>query len=496
MSQGAYELLPDGYRSDLHDQVAVALENREGREIDFARHAARAESHDPYRCVNAHIGAGRAYLRTLATKPALDMARAARQVTQRWDIREPSLLAQLSLLEGEALRWTDGPASATALLDAASIAAAHNDVDLVIESTVALCRRGRNTFAGAIDDQAAQAVDNALALPSVTDAQRARLLAGSSLLFAVSTADEELRQRFGQALHLAQEIGDEQLEAEILLEADFGLSHPEDFEARQRAVARLAELSGADHDLRWETAWLDFGIAMQLADAERAVRACEQMRTEVDLVSARRRNFGMAIVEAMVSQVAGDTENAERWTNAAVEIGLEQFPESWVMNAYGAILLGIRRQEGRMGELVSVFESLLENNPHFPTWRAGAAITALKAGKIDRATAHFDRLAEDDFTALVKDGSWTAAVGVLCETAAALDRRNEAATLYELLAPFGGRILWSGTSPFGPTDASLALAAEAAGRSADAAEHRRAAEQTIDRLRPLGKLSLPAPTQR
>lgn len=491
VAQGAYELLSEGQRSDLHDQAAVALS--EGSPIEFSQHAALAEAHDPYRCIEAHLGAGEEYLRALSYTAALAQAQAGQHVADRWEIREPDLAARLCLLTGESLRWSDGDASANALIEAASLARSDGNNELEIDATLALCQRGQNTLGGSIHNRAVQAVDVVLNRPELRDGQRARLLAGSSVLFAASTSDRELRHRFTTAIDIAQDLGDEQLEAEILVDSDFGLSHPDDFARRVTAAQRLGELAGGDHDLRWEAAWLEFGNAIQQADADKAAAACEAMRKGLDLVAQRPREFGMSIVEAVVAQVDERYDEAEAWANHAVTIGLTQYSESWAMGMYGALLLGIRRSEARAREMVDTFEALLATNPNFPTLTICVAYAALENGDRDRSAMYFDRIASDGFDRLVRDGTWTAAVGILTEIASRLERTCDAAALYELLTPFAGRILWSGVSPYGPADASLAAAAEAAGRSSLSAEHRMVAAQLHQQLRPLGKLSASPP---
>lgn len=489
VAQGAYELLSEGHRSDLHDQVAVALVGRSDAAIEFARHAAKAEAHDPYRCVEAHIGAARAYLHTLAFEAAAAQVRAAHRVMQRWELRDDGLMAELRLVEGEALRWDDGPSSSAAFLKAAGLARSLGDTALMTEAALGLCRRGQNTLAGVVDVAATDAVERCLRRDDLTSDQRARLLAGSAVLFAVSTADIETRTRFQEAITIARNRGDEQLEAEILLETDFGLSHPADFAKRVAAVERLRELAGDDPDLRWEAAWLEFGVSVVVADVDRASAACVEMREGLAHCIQRPRDFGMAIVESVVCQAGGNYEDAQGWADHALNTGLALYPESWAMNAYGALLLGIRRAEGRVGELSETFEAMLESNPGFPTWEVCAAYAAIERGELDRATQLFDVLAADRFDRLVMDGSWTSAVGVLAEIASALDRPDDASILSDLLEPFSGTMLWSGLSPFGAADASLAQAATACSRPAEAVTYSAKASTIEARLQPLERIS-------
>jgi len=438
--------------------------------------------------------AARTHLHALSYESAAGHVRSADRVVRRWEIREDGLNAELRLLEGESLRWEDGTKSAQAFVEAVSLAREVGDTSLFVSAALGLCRRGQSTLAGIVDDVAKSAVDECLEQDDLTYEQRARLLATSSVLFAVSTSDDELRRRFQEALVLAREEGDAPLEAEILLDADLGLGHPEDFAQRQVVAKRLGELAGDDPDLRWEAAWLDFGNAVVLGDVETVRRACLDMREGVGHCVQRPRNFGMAIVESVVNYLSGQFDAAQGWADVVLDVGLRRFPESWALNAYGALLLGNRDAQGRVGELYEAAQNLLAGSPEFPSWQASAAFAGLHAGEREVANQLFDGLALESFSNLVEDGSWTAIVGALLETAAGLDRPADTKTLYELLKPFSGRMLWTGLSTMGPVDARLAIAAQALGEDEDAAAHLAKAAELTNRLRQLAAISQVPPT--
>jgi len=220
------------------------------------------------------------------------------------------------------------------------------------------------------------------------------------------------------------------------------------------------------------------------------------MRDGVDRCVQRPRDFGMAMVESVVCYLSGRLDDAQSWAEIVFEIGSSRFPESWALNAYAALLLGNRRAQGRAGELHQAIQHLLSTNPNFPSWQASAAYVAREAEQRDVSNAALDALALDGFSSLVEDGSFTAIVGILSETAAELDRADDAAILYELLKPFSGRMSWTGLSTLGPVDASLAIVAAACGDDEAETAHLATAAALTEALRQLDDISKAPPTLR
>lgn len=84
--------------------------------------------------------------------------------------------------------------------------------------------------------------------------------------------------------------------------------------------------------------------------------------------------------------------------------------------------------------------------------------------------------------ALAQDLTLTAAATVLSRPVWARRAVALAEPLYELLAPYSGRMAWNGLSTHGPVDAGLALLADVLGRSAAADGHLERSRAMVDRL--------------
>jgi len=146
---------------------------------------------------------------------------------------------------------------------------------------------------------------------------------------------------------------------------------------------------------------------------------------------------------------------------------------------------GLRREQGRLGELEGFLRGIVEQQPHLLGYRAALVDVLATSGREPEARAEFERLAADGFAALPKDDIWLGLVAALSEAAVLLGDRPRAAILYEMLSPFVRRniVFGQGWVCQGPVALYAGMLATTLGRYADAEAHLRRAIEMSMRLR-------------
>jgi hypothetical protein len=118
-------------------------------------------------------------------------------------------------------------------------------------------------------------------------------------------------------------------------------------------------------------------------------------------------------------------------------------------------------------------EDHARNSPAGSAWWTLLAWLWAEQGRDADARATFDRLADRDFAVLERDTNWLAGMAELVEACAVLHDPERATSLYQHLAPFGGRVITAARAAqaYGPVDHFLGLAALTARQSSEARRH-------------------------
>src|SRR5262249_61818390 len=83
------------------------------------------------------------------------------------------------------------------------------------------------------------------------------------------------------------------------------------------------------------------------------------------------------------------------------------------MNAqmrYASQISMLRREQGRLGEIVDLVLGIAGAMPAMPAFRAGAAMVAAETGREAGARAPFESLAARDFGGFPTDAAWAGAI--------------------------------------------------------------------------------------
>jgi len=110
-------------------------------------------------------------------------------------------------------------------------------------------------------------------------------------------------------------------------------------------------------------------------------------------------------------------------------------------NAWGAQLFALRREQGRVAELVPMIEGLVASAPGLVAMRALLAVAVLDCGHANQARTILLELAPDGFAAIPHDATWSSSLAYLTELTTALGETTAAAALRAQLLPFSGQLL-------------------------------------------------------
>ena len=165
-------------------------------------------------------------------------------------------------------------------------------------------------------------------------------------------------------------------------------------------------------------------------------------------------------------------DTAEALAIEALALGQKSETE-WALPAFGAVVGGVRREQGRLTELEPAVKGFVATYPEGLTWRASLAYIYADSGREQEARCQYEIVATNDFAGVKLDGSWLVTITVMAEVCARLNDLSRAPVLYGLLAPYadlhvvsGGGWEYSGSVQY-----YLGLLAATSGESAAAEAH-------------------------
>jgi tetratricopeptide (TPR) repeat protein len=225
----------------------------------------------------------------------------------------------------------------------------------------------------------------------------------------------------------------------------------------------------------------------------------EQARHDHALLAALGRDLRQPLLQCLAvgwegafAHLVGDVEAAERIARESYELA-RRAEVGHAMSSLASMLFTLRRQQGRIVELLPSMEALIARRSASPTWVAALALGRAESGEEADGRARFEALAEGDFAAVPRDWFWFMTMALLAETCALLGDAERAPRLYDLLAPFADRyvqVIY--TTNWGSAHRHLGLLAGLMDRFDDAAAH---FESALEANEAIGALLMTAETQ-
>ena len=338
----------------------------------------------------------------------------------------------------------------------------------------ALGAGGRFYAPTATDFAYAELLDQVLAdLGPDDSALRVRVLARLAETLALARPANSLALA-GEAFGIARRLADPTMLAAALMGRHAALLHVEHASERRRVGEELLAVAGelADAEMGALTRhWLLYDLA-ELGELDHArARHAELERVAAELQQPLYRHAALAW-RGVWAGLAGRFDEAERLARDSVRLA-ERAAAPDARTHFTAQLVAVRREQGRLDELLPDIERLARGDSHAAVWRSLEPLAHLDAGDRARASAAYDYAVDHGTgTSLL----WLTATASLSEAAAELGDADGAARLYVQLAPYAERLIqWSFTGNAGSVQRLLGRTAAVAGQRDDAREHFEAA---------------------
>ena len=439
-----YEGLTTVRRLRLHRQASEALEALYGEEpgphlAELAHHAIAGREFD--KALGYAQRAGDRALELLAYEESARLYEMALEALELAGASDEELRCELFLRLGDVeARAGDIPRAKQTFLRAA--AAARNATMPEQLARAALGYGGRFVWSRAWGDtQLVPLLEEALAaLPEEDGELRVRLLARLTAGPLRDTLPREPRVAMSQqAVDIARRLGDPATLAYALegrYESDWSPDVHQERLAIVNELIEVAESTGeaerayAGHDCRFYVLIEAGDLPAAHEDDEAATRLAHQLRQPAQLWDTVTRSAMLALFE-------GRFEEAEAAIHQALELGrLAQSANA--QQAFDLQMYALRREQGRLGEVVEVVERAVDDYPAYPVWRYVVADVFAQLGRMDDARVALEVLAADAFPAYGAGGEmqWLCSISLLPEVCRDLGDVAQAATLYELLLPY------------------------------------------------------------
>jgi tetratricopeptide (TPR) repeat protein len=227
---------------------------------------------------------------------------------------------------------------------------------------------------------------------------------------------------------MARRVGDKRTLVEVLSRSSSATLEPDNLDERRATANELARLAAEVGDRAFEAGARRWSVVtlLELGDidaAERELAACDRL---ADALHQRYPRYMAAIVRAGHAHLQGRLADFETLAHEALALGLEGHDEM-ATQAFGGHMLYLRREQGRLGELVDAVSNLVERYPEIPNWRCALAYVYAELDRRRDAQRELEALARHDFADLPRDFAWMLSIAVLSEVVAFLDdvRRAE-----------------------------------------------------------------------
>jgi tetratricopeptide (TPR) repeat protein len=190
-----------------------------------------------------------------------------------------------------------------------------------------------------------------------------------------------------------------------------------------------------------EPARIRAGAHLELGELEEFDRLVALYRR---MAEERHDWFSLACVisyESIRHQVAGRFAEAESLLAELVHVG-GQHPD--VGHHYASQLLWVLYEQGRVGELLPILRSAVDQNPGVPGFRCGLALALCEDGSSPELGDVVRSFGDDQFPAVPRDSQWKLSLALLAEPCARLGDRPRCARLLAELDPFAGQLACTG----------------------------------------------------
>lgn len=481
-----YDGLSASRRARRHRQVAQILEASPPCDsLALAHHWSLAVGRDaPKRACEWLLYAGDEAMDRLAPdQAAVIYARVLDIDTKTGGVLGAPDRVAVTIALGTAQRLMGDAAYRKTLLDAAEIANRLNDTKLLAEAAVANSR-GFWSAAGEVDNERIAVLESALAALPPTDSRlRVRILANlaAELLFS-----PDRNRRFSlsdDALAIARRLGDDEALFDALFTRVTSTKTPARTSTLWAEAQELLPLAArvGDPGREVNAALARYATATyvgQLEEADEMLSHADRLADELGQPTLR---WLSAAHRAGRPLLAGRLVEAEAIAGEAFGYGQEA-DERDAFAWYAAQLAMIRRDQGRLEELIDAVAQFTAGMPQVGAWQAFLAIGYCELERLDEARAVFERLAANGFQAMPDDHHWLLGMSLAADACVWAGTKEHARVLYSQLRPWAQLHASAGVFSIGCVERPIGVLAGIIGMHDLAETHLIAAVEENERI--------------
>jgi class 3 adenylate cyclase len=361
-------------------------------------------------------------------------------------IDDDRLATEVDIEYGAAKHAAGDPDAEAILIDAGDRALQLDDGELLALALLPGDTGGSNQYLG-VDEHRVALLDEALALLPLGDsALRASVLVMLAGELTYSDAEGRRFRLADDALAMARRLGDPRLVASVLEDRFSLFAGPAFVEQRLAETDEFLSMLDAGVPGPRRFAWLGFRshVLEQLTRVEEGRACVAEMRAmaEADQLLPRQQ-LTYSMVLAGWHLLSGELAAAEAEVRAAFRqvkaLGVET-----VGAATARQMLGVRFWQDRTDTMLDAIAFGVTINP---TLRAHHSYWLLQAGHLEESARAWAEWDDDGLEAMLAVGGTGESVVIeAAAVCAAFDGRDRCRVYYDLLAPFGDRIV----NPFAP----------------------------------------------
>jgi tetratricopeptide (TPR) repeat protein len=488
--QALYRSLTTVRRLRLHRRLGEALEARgdpndhvEALAHHFAQLALDGESD---KATTYAVAAGQAAAARLAYEDAAAHFQRGLDVLTR--TREPEGRRHIDLLLGLGHAcWSTGDSGKArhAFKRAADIAYSVGDPAAAADAALGFSGPACFEVGAALRPPTAVLLRRALAMLDGHDsALRARLTGRLAAARAYAGEGDDHRSLAYEALAMARAAHDKHALAEVLATGYWATCGPDDRDGHllmARELTCLAEEVGDARLLAYGRQWV-IGHLLDQGDLDGVLRQLDELEQLAATHNDRFARWLLIAIRAVLACLDGQLGAAESLVLEA--LGQWGDPPQFAPAAqvFAAQMIPLRREQGRLDELVGHMAAIIEHTPEVPAWRCALIHMHACLGDRDGARAELKLLG--DLSDLPRNGLWLMSMARVGTAVSLLDDQGRSRQAYELLLPHASTcVVALSLVCEGPTARPLGMLATTLGRYDEAELHFKRALAMSARLR-------------
>lgn len=341
-------------------------------------------------------------------------------------------------------RWSAGASGEArqAFLEAAEVARRTGDAEVLAQAALGFV--GRSDVTPGVNREGVLLLEEArIALGDADSALHAEVLArlGTELYYDDDRTKTDQLTR--DALAMAERVADPAITAYVATARHFACQRPDiapqdRIGLAERAIALTQDAAPSDV-LAFALQERMFDL-FELGQGAAFEEAFDRYENVVEQLAQPFFSWLLALFRGTRALLAGDVDEAENLAHAALAKGT-QLGTPNAEGAFAGQLFSVRREQGRLGELLPLLETTADRHRALPVFRAaGAAITAA-GGDLEAASAALEDVMAHDLDDFPRDQNWLATIGTLAPAVAAVGGERRIRQVIEMLEDFTGRMI-------------------------------------------------------